>query len=86
MSDLVDQSEVFPRLLHLRRIDPAQNMRRYYRLAVQNDLFGKASLVREWGRIGSCGQMLVETHPDEGQAVNALMKLAWAKQRKGYAL
>ncbi len=48
--------------------------------------FGRASLVREWGRIGSRGQMMVETHPDEGRAINALMKLARAKQRKGYAL
>lgn len=79
-----DQLEAFPLLLHLRRIDPARNMRRYYRMAIQTDLVGKASLVREWGRIGSRGQMLVETHSDEGQAVNALMKLARAKQRKGY--
>jgi len=86
MSVSSDQFEVFPRLLHVRRIDPAQNMRRFYRMAILNDLFGKASLVREWGRIGSRGQMMVETHPDEGQAVNALMKLARAKQRKGYVL
>ncbi|MGV8987133.1 MAG: WGR domain-containing protein [Cypionkella sp.] len=86
MSEQARQFEVFPRLLHLRRIDPACNMRRYYRMAIQRDLFGKASLVREWGRIGSRGQTLVETHPDEGQAINALMKLARAKQRKGYAL
>jgi predicted DNA-binding WGR domain protein len=64
--------------------DPACNMRRYYRMAIQSDLFGKASLVREWGRIGSRGQMLVETHTDEAQAVNALLKLARAKEKKGY--
>ena len=86
MSVSSDQFEVFPRLLHLRRIDPVYKMRRYYRMAIQSDLFGKSSLVREWGRIGSRGQMMVETHPDEGQAVNALLKLAQAKQRKGYVL
>jgi predicted DNA-binding WGR domain protein len=37
--------------LHLRRIDPERNMRRYYRIAIHSDLFGRASLVREWGRI-----------------------------------
>lgn len=84
MSEQACQFEVFPRLLHLRRIDPACNMRRYYRMAIQRDLFGKASLVREWGRIGSRGQMLVETHADEAQAVNALLKLARAKEKKGY--
>ena len=86
MPEPAHQLEVFPRTLHFRRIDPAQNMRRYYRMAIQCDLFGRASLVREWGRIGSRGQMMIETHSDEGQAVNALMKLARAKQRKGYAL
>ncbi len=84
MPEPAHQLEVFPRLLHLRRLDPARNMRRYYRIAIESDLFGKSSLVREWGRIGSRGQMLVETHSDEGQAVNALMKLARAKERKGY--
>ena len=86
MFDTGSQLEVFPTDLHLWRIDPARNMRRYYRMAIHSDLFGQASLVREWGRIGSRGQMLIETHPDEGLALNALMKLARAKQRKGYAL
>lgn len=84
MPDNADQFEVFPSFLHLRRIDPGCNMRRYYRMSVLNDLFGHSSLVREWGRIGARGQMLIETHPDEGQAVNALMKLARVKQNKGY--
>ena len=48
-------------------------------------LFDGWALIREWGRIGSRGQMMIETHSDEDQAVNALMKLARAKQRKGYA-
>ena len=86
MFDTGSQFEVFPTALHLRRIDPEQNMRRYYRMAIQRDLFGQARLVREWGRIGTRGQMMVETHPDEGLAINALMKLARLKQRKGYAL
>lgn len=86
MFDTGSQLEVFPTDLHLQRIDPARNMRRYYRMAIHSDLFGQASLVRKWGRIGSRGQMLIETHPDEGLALNALMKLARAKQRKGYAL
>ncbi len=44
----------------------------------------RASLVREWGRIGFRGQMMVETHPDEGKAITALMKLAAVKKRRGY--
>lgn len=78
------QRNVFPTDVQMRRIDPARNMRRFYRLSVQRDLFGCASLVREWGRIGFRGQMMVETHPDEGKAVTALMKLAAVKKRRGY--
>jgi len=29
--------------------------------------------------------MMIEQHPDEGRAVTALMKLAAAKKRRGYA-
>jgi predicted DNA-binding WGR domain protein len=43
--------------LHLRRTDPARNMRRFYLLDVQPDLFGQWRFIREWGRIGSAGQM-----------------------------
>jgi predicted DNA-binding WGR domain protein len=72
--------DVFQTVVQLRRIDPARNMRRFHRLSVQSDLFGRASLVREWRRIGFRGQMM----PDEGKAVTALMKLAAAKKRRGY--
>jgi predicted DNA-binding WGR domain protein len=74
------QIDVFQTVVQLRRIDPARNMRRFHRLSVQSDLFGRASLVRGWGRIGFRGQMM----PDEGKAVTALMKLAAAKKRRGY--
>ena len=84
MFDTVAQLEVFPTDLQMRRIDPACNMRRFYCMSIQPDLFGGASLVREWGRIGARGQMIVEQHPDEGRAVTALIKLAAVKKRRGY--
>jgi predicted DNA-binding WGR domain protein len=37
-------------MIHLTRIDPAQNMSRFYVLDVQPTLFGDWALVREWGR------------------------------------
>ncbi|TQM89870.1 WGR domain-containing protein [Roseinatronobacter monicus] len=85
MFDTTAQLEVFPTDLQMRRIDVARNMRRFYRMSVQPDLFGGASLVREWGRIGYRGQMMTEPYADEGQAVTALMKLACVKKRRGYA-
>jgi predicted DNA-binding WGR domain protein len=78
------QLEIFPTDVQMRRIDPARNMRRFYRLSVQRDLFGCASLLREWGRIGFRGQLMVETHTDEGSAITALMTLVAIKKRRGY--
>lgn len=86
MFDASPQLEVFPREVELKRVDPACNMKRFYRMTVQRDLFGGSSLIREWGRIGRPGQVLIERHPDEGQAINALMKLARTKQRRGYGV
>ena len=78
------QAEVFPNRLKLRRIDPIQKMRRFYLLTVQRDLFGGATLVREWGRIGSGGKLKTSHHADEGQAVDALARLAQQKFKRGY--
>jgi hypothetical protein len=39
--------------VHLRRVNPARNMRRFFWLDVQPDLFGGVLLVEEWGRIGA---------------------------------
>ena len=84
MFDSSGQMDVFPTAVDLKRIDPSLNMRRFYRMTLQPDLFGGASLVREWGRIGYRGQTLVERHEDEGRAVNALMALSATKRRRGY--
>ena len=41
----------------LTRTDAARNMKRFYKLDIQLDLFGAWCLVREWGRIGQPGQV-----------------------------
>jgi predicted DNA-binding WGR domain protein len=56
--------------VELRRIDEARNMRRFYRLDMQPDLFGGVLLVKQWGRIGAGGRMVAErfdsaTLPDQ---------------------
>ncbi len=80
------QLDVFPTELQMRRIDPARNMRRFYRLSVQRDLFGRASLVREWGRIGTRGQRISHWCATEPEAENLTDTLLAAKLRRGYAL
>ena len=79
-----DQYELFPTRVEMRRIDPSRNMRRFYLMQVQPDLFGGVSLIREWGRIGRRGRVLVEHHADEGEAVTALNGMARVKARRGY--
>ena len=78
------QLELFPAALRLTRIDPEQNMRRFYRLALQPDLFGGCTLIREWGRIGRGGRLKLEDFPSEGQAVDALLAMQRRKERRGY--
>ncbi len=69
---------------HLRRIDPTQNMRRFYTLAIQPTLFGGASVIRNWGRIGTSGQSMMETYDSADEAQTAAMRLERTKRRRGY--
>lgn len=86
MLDGGSQFEIFPTDLHLRRINTSQNMNRFYHMTVQRDLFGGASLIRVWGRIGTAGRQSIDTFVDEGRAVSALMALSQQKRRRGYSL
>ena len=70
--------------VHLRRIDPAQNMRRFYCLTVQPTLFGGASLIRDWGRIGTRGRTMIETFDKANGAEKAFDRLERTKRRRGY--
>lgn len=70
--------------LHLRRIDPSQNMRRFYCLSIQPTLFGETSLIRHWGRIGTNGQEMVETFDESAAAAEAMAQIERIKRRRGY--
>jgi len=69
----------------LHRVDPSRNMRRYYRLDVQPDLFGYWLLIREWGRIGRPGQTRVASFTTVGEADDALQRQRRVKEMRGYA-
>ncbi|MPR10655.1 WGR domain-containing protein [Microvirga tunisiensis] len=70
--------------LILHWIDPEQGVTRFYSLMIERDLFGTVRLVRNWGRIGTQGQELVEIHASEEEAGLALEAVARAKRRRGY--
>jgi predicted DNA-binding WGR domain protein len=78
------QLPLFAETASLMRIRPAVNEWRFYRMEVWPDLFGRALLVRQWGRIGTEGHRRLDPYPDPGAALNALAVLLRAKRRRGY--
>ena len=78
------QLEMFPDRVHLQKIVPEDNQRRFYAMTAIPTLFGEWAVMREWGRIGSSGTLRSDLYPDEGQAVTALHDIAIKKQRRGY--
>lgn len=84
MFHIVEEFETTPTSVDLRRIDPSLNMRRFYCISLQPDLFGGVDVVREWGRIGWRGQSLIERDSREDEAVSSMLALETAKRRKGY--
>lgn len=80
------QTDLFPLRAHLRRIRPEKNEWRFYTLTIQPDLFGGATLVRHWGRIGTAGSQRLDLHPDQGAAANALAAMIRYHRKRGYAM
>jgi len=73
-----------PQSLMLYRIDPARNMRRYYRLELQQDLLGQWLLTREWGRIGCRGQTRLVSFDCFTDAYQSLIACENDKRHRGY--
>lgn len=71
--------------VQLRRVDEAQNMRRFYTLTLQPDLWGGCDLVREWGRIGQAGTVRRDAFPSPVEAQAALDAKRREKEKGGYS-
>src|SRR3978361_313630 len=82
------QLPLFAETASLVRIRPALHEWRYYRMEVWPDLFGRALLVRQWGRIGSEARgpraRRPDPPPDPDAPTTALAPLPRAKRRRGY--
>ena len=68
----------------LYRIDRGRNMQRFYSLSTSPTLFGGASLVREWGRIGSIGRRRVDLFETTAEAEAAQDEIVRTKRARGY--
>ena len=66
------QLPLFAEAASLVRIAPENNLWRLYRMEVWPDLFGRALLMRQWGRIGTEGHRRLDPYSDLGAALNAL--------------
>ncbi|TNC45234.1 WGR domain-containing protein [Rubellimicrobium rubrum] len=73
-----------PAPLHLTRVDPSCNMRRFYSLALSTSLFGECGVVRHWGRIDNQGQRRTDWHDSLQAALDELARMARTKRRRGY--
>ncbi len=69
-------------LLH--RIDVSKNMARFYAMQLTPTLFGETAVVRNWGRIGTQGQMRLDTFRSDAEAHAAIVRLHAKKSRRGY--
>src|SRR6195952_484516 len=78
------QLPLFAETASLVPIRPALHEWRYYRMEIWPDLFGRALLVRQWGRIGNEGHRMLDPHPDSRAAINALSDILRAKRQRGY--
>jgi len=78
------QLPLFAEVASLIRVRPELDEWRFYRMEVWPDLFGRALLLRQWGRSGTEGRRRLDPHPDPGAAIKALARLAGRKRRRGY--
>ena len=72
------------RSIHLRRVDPARRMARFYLVTVEVTLFGEAIIRRCWGRIGTRGQTCAQVVRRGEDAERFADQLATRKRRRGY--
>ena len=72
--------------LRLEKLAPDKNQFRFYRLDLQPTLFGEWSVVREWGRIGRQGRVVIESYEHIKEAQQAITRTVHAKNRRGYKI
>ncbi|EEY24688.1 MULTISPECIES: WGR domain-containing protein [Brucella] len=70
--------------IHFLKIDPCNNMRRFYTLSIQPNLFGEWCVMRSWGRIGTLGQSVQQTVLNEASANALLRRLVAVRRKRGY--
>lgn len=68
----------------LKRVEPSSNCFRFYRLAVEPNLFGDYSLVIHWGRLGRFGRFRIASSGPLEQVEALATKARARKIARGY--
>jgi predicted DNA-binding WGR domain protein len=71
----------------LERVDPIQNIARYYVLSIEPTLFAKHTLIRRWGRIGCLDRERLQFFGGEDASPAQVTLETWLarKRKRGYA-
>ncbi len=73
--------------IYLMKIDHSANQYRYYSIRIDPDLFGRWTLIRQWGRLDyDGGRLRMDTFESEIQALNRLSEIVTQKKKRGYQL
>ncbi len=82
----MEQESLFPTEVRLRRIDPEDNVWRFYALTIEHTLFGEWAVILSWGRIGTTGHRRLDIVSGPGEALDVIGRIRNAKIRRGYVL
>ena len=70
--------------VYLKAIDRYRNQSRFYAMYVVPDLWGGASLVREFGQIGKPGTLRCQWHQDKTDAHKKMNQIRRQQISRGY--
>jgi predicted DNA-binding WGR domain protein len=76
----------FQQFARFERLDPAENVQRFYSLTWQPLLWGGGSLVRTWGRVGTQGMSKTADFSDRASAQPLVERLIRRRLQRRYAL
>lgn len=74
-----------PRVL-FRKIDPEQNMKRYYSITLTRIFFDEWCIVCNWGRLGNKGQVRQYTFEDKRGAQILVDRLVKKRYARAYSI
>jgi predicted DNA-binding WGR domain protein len=71
-------------MAYLTRTDPGRNVDRFYVVEVMPDLFGKWTVLREWGRRGSPGAVRLDSYRRQDDARISAQRTIKRRLHHGY--